>query len=73
VAPDPSCFEETAANVPARVHAATGWDADELGSVTTPTLLIVGTADFVPLWDAMEMRELMSGSQPAALPPPTSG
>ncbi|MQA84441.1 MAG: alpha/beta fold hydrolase [Streptosporangiales bacterium] len=68
VAPNPDHFHAFMAKASAAVDAFQGWPADSLREITTPTLLVVGDTDFVRLEHAVEMYELIPGSQLAVLP-----
>jgi pimeloyl-ACP methyl ester carboxylesterase len=67
VAPDPAHFEEFGARVTAMVHGFGGW-TDELRSLDTPTLLLFGDRDFVPLPDAVATLALLPDAQLGVLP-----
>jgi pimeloyl-ACP methyl ester carboxylesterase len=71
VAPDPAHFTDFAEKVSTAVGTFTGWSADELGSIKTPTLIMVGDNDFVRVEHAAEMRDLIPDSRLAVLPDTT--
>lgn len=50
------------------VHEWRGWTADEIRSITAPTLLVIGDRDFVRLDHAAEMLDLFADCQLAVLP-----
>jgi pimeloyl-ACP methyl ester carboxylesterase len=68
VAPDPSHFEAFAERTSNMVHTFPGWTAEELGALTTRTLLIFGDRDFSPLADVVELHALLPNAQLAVLP-----
>ncbi len=68
VAPDPGHFPQHLARTAALVAAFRGWSADQLASVRSPTLLIIGDNDFVRIDHAAEMLGLIPGAQLAVLP-----
>jgi pimeloyl-ACP methyl ester carboxylesterase len=68
VAPDPARFAAFAEKASTAVGAFAGWSPEELGSITAPTLIMVGDNDFVRLEHTAEMRQLIPGSQLAVLP-----
>jgi pimeloyl-ACP methyl ester carboxylesterase len=67
-APDPAHFGEFAARLTAMVHEFPGWTADELSSLSVPTLLIFGDRDFSPLPDIAELYGLLPDVRLAILP-----
>ncbi|MFH8347532.1 alpha/beta fold hydrolase [Streptomyces sp. NPDC018045] len=68
VAPDPDRFEAFAEKLHPTVHAFEGWSARSLAGMEAPVLLLVGDTDFVRLEHAVEMHELIPGSQLGVLP-----
>jgi pimeloyl-ACP methyl ester carboxylesterase len=68
LAPDPGHFDEFAAKVSQAAGNLKGWTADELGSITAPTLLVFGDHDFIRLEHAVQMHGLIPGAQLAVLP-----
>ncbi|WP_030022985.1 alpha/beta fold hydrolase [Streptomyces monomycini] len=68
VAPDPGRFEAFAEKLQPTVHAFEGWPARALAGLEAPVLLLVGDTDFVRLEHAVEMHELIPGSQLGVLP-----
>jgi pimeloyl-ACP methyl ester carboxylesterase len=68
VAPDPGHFEAFAAKASQAANNLKGWTAAELGGITAPTLLVFGDHDFIRLEHAVQMHELIPGSQLAVLP-----
>ncbi len=50
------------------VHAVPGWSDEELASITSPTLVLVGDTDFVPLENAVAMFEALPNAELAVLP-----
>lgn len=67
VAPEPTHFDDFAAKTSDMVQQFAGW-TDELRTLRTPTLLIFGDRDFMPLPDVVEMFELLPQTQLAVLP-----
>jgi pimeloyl-ACP methyl ester carboxylesterase len=68
LAPDPGHFDEFAAKASGAAASLKGWTADELGSITAPTLLVFGDHDFIRLEHAVQMHGLIPGAQLAVLP-----
>jgi len=68
VGPDPGHFEAFAAKASQAANNLKGWTAAELGGITAPTLLVFGDHDFIRLEHAVQMHELIPGSQLAVLP-----
>jgi pimeloyl-ACP methyl ester carboxylesterase len=68
MAPDPGHFEAFAAKASQAANNLKGWTAAELGGITAPTLLVFGDHDFIRLEHAVQMHELIPGSQLAVLP-----
>lgn len=68
VAPDPDQFDAIAAKTSGMVHALEGWPDRALLSIGSPTLIIVGDTDFVPLAHAADMLRLVPHAQLAVLP-----
>src|SRR5580658_2015019 len=68
VAPDPGHFEAFAAKASQAANNLKGWTAAELGGITAPTLLVFGDHGFIRLEHAVQMHELIPGSQLAVLP-----
>jgi pimeloyl-ACP methyl ester carboxylesterase len=71
VAPDPARFPAFAQKASAAVGTFTGWSPEELGSITAPALIMLGDNDFIRLEHAVQMRQLIPGSQLAVLPDTT--
>lgn len=68
LAPDPGHFEQFAAKTSQAANNQKGWTAAELGSITAPTLLVLGDHDFIRLEHAVQMHGLIPGAQLAVLP-----
>lgn len=69
VAPDPSHFDALAEKVSTMVNEDfVGWTADDLRSVQSPTLVLVGDNDLIRVSDAVEAVELVPRGQLAVLP-----
>src|ERR1700722_16947479 len=68
VAPDPGHFEAFWARGGQAAGSLKGWTPGELGSITTPTLLVFGDHDFVRLEHAVQVHRLIPGAQLAVLP-----
>jgi pimeloyl-ACP methyl ester carboxylesterase len=68
VAPRPEDFDAVAEKTSSMVHAFGGWSDSQLGSISAPTLLLVGDTDFVPLENAVAMFKLLPGAELAVLP-----
>jgi pimeloyl-ACP methyl ester carboxylesterase len=69
VAPDPSHFDTLRDKVGTMVTTKyVGWRADDLRRVETPTLVVVGDKDFIPVSHALEAAELLPHGQLAVLP-----
>jgi len=68
VAPDPSHFEAILEKLQPLAHGFPEWTEDELGSITAPTLLVIGDTDFIRIEHAARMHELIPGAQLAILP-----
>lgn len=68
IAPDPGHFGAFMARTSGAAMAFQGWSDDELRAISAPTLVLVGDHDFVRLEHAVEMHELIPGSQLAVLP-----
>lgn len=67
VAPDPGAFEAFAAKASA-LPERLDWSAEDLGSVKSPALIIIGDLDFVRVEHAARMRELIPDARLAVLP-----
>jgi pimeloyl-ACP methyl ester carboxylesterase len=67
VAPDPGRFEVIEAKASAVVERL-DWSPAELGSVRSPTLILIGDNDFVRIDHAARMRELIPDARLAVLP-----
>jgi pimeloyl-ACP methyl ester carboxylesterase len=67
VAPDPGGFEAFAAKASA-LPPRLDWSAEDLGSVRSPVLLVIGDKDFVRIEHAAQMRELIPDARLAVLP-----
>ena len=68
VAPDPGHFDVFWAKVGQAANSLKGWTPGELGSITAPTLLVLGDHDFVRLEHAVQVHGLIPGAQLAVLP-----
>jgi pimeloyl-ACP methyl ester carboxylesterase len=68
VAPDPSDFFPFLERMQPVVHDFAGWTADQIRSITAPTLLVIGDRDFVRLEHAAEMLDLFPDCRLAVLP-----
>ena len=69
VAPDPSHFDTLQEKVGTMVTTRyVGWTADDLRAVQSPTLVLVGDNDFIPVADALEAADLLPRGQLAVLP-----
>ncbi|HWE70167.1 MAG TPA: alpha/beta hydrolase [Acidimicrobiales bacterium] len=69
VAPDPSQFDALPEKVGTMVNNEyVGWTADDLRTMETPTLVLVGDQDFIRVTDALEAAELLPHGQLAVLP-----
>lgn len=68
VAPDPDDLFPFLERLQPVVHDWAGWTADEVRSVSAPTLLVIGDNDFVRLDHAAEMLDLFPDSRLAVLP-----
>ena len=66
LAPRPGEFESLAAHFGDGARG-TGWSDEELASITSPTLVLVGDTDFVPL-NAVAMFEALPNAELAVLP-----
>jgi pimeloyl-ACP methyl ester carboxylesterase len=70
VAPDPGRFEGFLAKM-SRLPEDLDWSAADLGSISSPVLIVIGDRDFVRLDHAEEMRELIPDARLAVLPDTT--
>ena len=68
VAPNPDDFFPFLERLQPVVHDFVGWTADEIRSITAPTLLVIGDRDFVRLEHAGEMLDLVPDCRLAVLP-----
>lgn len=68
VAPNPADFFPFLERMQPVVHDFAGWTADEIRSITAPTLLVIGDRDFVRLDHAAEMLDLFPDCRLAVLP-----
>ena len=68
VAPNPDDFFPFLERMQPVVHDWPGWTADEIRSITAPTLLVIGDRDFVRLDHAAEMLDLFADCRLAVLP-----
>src|SRR4051812_5276852 len=68
VAPKPEDFFPFLERLQPLVHDWRGWTADEIRSITAPTLLVIGDNDFVRLDHAAEMLDLFQDCRLAVLP-----
>jgi pimeloyl-ACP methyl ester carboxylesterase len=67
VAPNPGGFEAFAAKASA-LPERLDWSADDLASVRSPVLIVIGDKDFVRIEHAAQMRELIPDARLAVLP-----
>jgi pimeloyl-ACP methyl ester carboxylesterase len=70
VAPDPGHFEAFAAKASA-LPQELDWSAEDLGSIRSPVLIVIGDRDFVRVDHAAEMRTLIPDARLAVLPDTT--
>lgn len=70
VAPDPDHFAAFAAKVSAVIEVVS-WSAEEVRTISAPTLILVGDTDFVRIEHATLMRDLIADAQLAVLPDTT--
>lgn len=68
VAPHPEHFQDFFAKTSAAANAPLPWTADDLRTVTAPTLLVIGDTDFFPVEHLAEMQRLIPDAQLAVLP-----
>ncbi|MER6211827.1 alpha/beta hydrolase [Streptomyces sp. NPDC001642] len=68
VAPHPEHFQDFFAKSAAAANDPLPWTADDLRTVTAPTLLVIGDSDFFPVEHLAEMQRLIPGAQLAVLP-----
>lgn len=68
VSPTPDRFEETARKTQQALFPLPGWSDEQLRAITAPTLVVIGDRDFVRPQHAVDMQELIPGSQLAVLP-----
>jgi pimeloyl-ACP methyl ester carboxylesterase len=68
VAPNPADLFPFLDRLQPVVHEFVGWTAEEIGSITAPTLLVIGDHDFVRLDHAAEMLDLFPDCRLAVLP-----
>ncbi|MFJ4787252.1 alpha/beta fold hydrolase [Streptomyces sp. NPDC088794] len=71
VAPHPEHFQDFLAKTSIAAHAPLPWTADDLRTVTAPTLLVIGDTDFVRVEHAAEMQRLIPRADLAVLPSTT--
>jgi pimeloyl-ACP methyl ester carboxylesterase len=68
VAPNPDDFFPFLERLQPVVHEFAGWTAEEIGSISAPTFLVIGDHDFVRLDHAAEMLDLFPDCRLAVLP-----
>jgi pimeloyl-ACP methyl ester carboxylesterase len=68
VSPTPDRFAETARKTQQSLFPLPGWSDAQLRAIAAPTLIVIGDRDFVRPQHAVEMHELIRGSQLAVLP-----
>lgn len=68
VAPEPDGFFPQLERLQPLVHDFTGWSDDEIRSLTSPVLYIVGDDDFIRLEHAVEVHALLPDARLAVLP-----
>jgi pimeloyl-ACP methyl ester carboxylesterase len=68
VSPTPDRFAETARKTQQALFPLPGWSDEQLRAITAPTLVVIGDRDFVRPQHAVDMHELIPGSQLAVLP-----
>jgi pimeloyl-ACP methyl ester carboxylesterase len=68
VAPNPAGLFPFLERLQPVVHDMAGWTAEEIRSITAPTLLVIGDRDFVRLDHAAEMLDLFPDCRLAVLP-----
>jgi pimeloyl-ACP methyl ester carboxylesterase len=68
VSPTPDRFEETARKTQRSLNPLPGWSDEQLRAITAPTLVVIGDRDFVRPQHAVDMHDLIPGSQLAVLP-----
>lgn len=68
VAPDPDGLFPFLERLQPVVHDMAGWTAEEIGSIRSPTCLVIGDRDFVRLDHAAEMLDLFPDARLAVLP-----
>lgn len=68
VSPTPDRFEQVGRKTRAAINPLPGWSDEQLRAVAAPTLVVIGDSDFVRPQHAVEMHELIPGSQLAVLP-----
>jgi pimeloyl-ACP methyl ester carboxylesterase len=68
VSPTPDRFGETARKTQQSLNPLPGWSDEQLRAITAPTLVVIGDRDFVRPQHAVDMHELIPGSQLAVLP-----
>jgi len=68
VSPTPDRFEESARKTQQALFPLPGWSDEQLRAITAPTLVVIGDHDFVRPQHAVDMQELIPGSQLAVLP-----
>ena len=68
VAPDPDGFFPQLERLQPLVHAFAGWNDDQIRSITSPVLYVIGDDDFVRLEHAIEVQRLLPDVRLAVLP-----
>jgi pimeloyl-ACP methyl ester carboxylesterase len=68
LSPEPGHFEEFMAKLQRSMATAPGWTFEELGTLSVPTLIMLGDTDFFKPSHAVEIHEAVKGSQLAILP-----
>ncbi|MFI6463953.1 alpha/beta fold hydrolase [Streptomyces sp. NPDC050528] len=68
VAPHPEHFQDFFAKCSAAANAPLPWTADDLRTLSAPTLLVIGDTDFFRIEHLAEMHRLIPDAQLAVLP-----
>ena len=68
VAPHPERFDDLPARSMTSMTGWTGWTDEQLGGITSPTLIVIGDHDFTTTAHGALMHELIPRSQLAILP-----
>lgn len=67
VSPTPDRFAETARKTQQALFPLPGWSDEQLRAITAPMLVVIGDRDFVRPQHAVDLHELVPGSQLAVL------